>query len=143
MYPVEAHIEAKRLFCECSYSYEEVAAQTGISMSQLKHWGGEEGWSRERAAFERDALANSRRLMTIKTKLLKEAEKDPNPQKIYAISRLLAVTDKRTVDTPQQDKASLFLEWMGNLIEYLKERDGEALRRLQPHIKNFSEWIKT
>jgi len=138
---LDDRINARRLFVESGMSYEEVAAETGVSLSALKNWGKEGKWTEEREEYEREILDISARLRKTTLKKVKEIEADPNDQKIYALRTLLQATFNKSRAKPV-DKARLYLDWLEKLLGYLKAEDAEALRYLQPHLAGFAETIK-
>lgn len=141
-YSLDHRINAKELFVEQSQTYEEVAGATGISVSVLKVWGKEGKWTEERAEFERDVLDIRARLRKTTIKKIKEIEQDPGDQKIHALMKLIDATFKGLGKAPGIDKAGYFLEIMHKLVVYIKEHDGEALRRLEPLIQGFAASVK-
>lgn len=93
-YSWEIRERAEELYIVDGHTYELVAETTGVSLSQLKRWGGEGDWSGRKREY-RQALASVRRdTVLLKGKLLKQAMNSLDPQQVYAFSRLQSVTDK-------------------------------------------------
>ena len=141
-YSLEERARARSMFVETGLSYEQVAQETGISISQLKEWGRDQEWTRERDEYERDYLQLSGGLQKLKVQLLKDAVASGHPQKIYALANLLKATTSPKAAVRSEDRATLFLEWAGKLIDYLKQADTEALRHLEPHLRGFADSVK-
>ena len=138
---LEEKIRARELFVESGCSYEEVAGETGISVSVLKNWGKEGNWTGEREEYEHDVMDLSVRLRKTTLKKMREIEADPNDQKIYALRTLLQATFNQR-KKPGIDKAAFLLEVIERLVKFLGAKDPEALRYLQPHIRAFAEEMK-
>lgn len=142
MYTLEEKARARSLYVESGLTFEATADETGIAPQTLKKWAAEGEWSNDRAEFERDFLQLSGGLQKIKVKLVNEAVLSGDPQKIYALAALMRATSTGPKRQTGQDPAVLFLEFTGRFIEYLKSRDGEALRHLEPHLRGFAETMK-
>ena len=142
-YSVEAKIRAQTLYCEQGLSFELVAEETSVSLSQLKKWAKAGDWATERQDQEAELLELSALLRTTKLNLARKAADTGHPQDIYALSNLLKATAPQRTALQPVDKASLVIDIMGAFIAYLSERDGEALHSLEPHLRGFAEHIKT
>ena len=90
-YPLELKVQARTLYIEGGLTYDEVADETGVGLSQLKEWGKEGNWFTERTQHERDFLALHSNVMRAKVLLAEQAVRTQDPQKIYALSRLLEI----------------------------------------------------
>ena len=141
-YSLDQKVIAREMFVESDQTYEEVAAATGVSTAALKSWGKEGKWQEERDDFQKSVLGVNGKVQKLKLQLLDDAIKGGDPQKIYALANLMRATASGKAIQSSVDRAAMFLDWMGKLLDYLKESDQEALRYLQPHIKNFADSIK-
>lgn len=141
-YSLDDKARARSLFIESGSTLEEVAAETGISVQSLRNWSKDGEWMRERGEFETSYLQLSTRLHKLKVELVDEALAKKNPQQIYALANLMRATAPRLNRTNGEDKATLFLDFAGKFIEYLRGRDGEALRHLEPHLRGFAAAMK-
>jgi hypothetical protein len=142
-YSLEQKVSAREAFVESDQTYEEVAAATGISPAALKAWGKEGNWQKEREEFQKGVLAVNGKVQKLKMQLLDEAIAGGDPQKIYALANLMRVSAAGKAVQSGVDSAALFLKWAQQLIDYLQDKDQEALRYLQPHIRSFAESVKT
>ena len=141
-FSLETRQKSRDLFVEQGLSYEEVARQTGVSINNLKKWGSEEKWTKQRDEYQHEFSQFHAKVGKLKLQLVKEAIDTSDPQKIYALASLLRVSGNGAIAGGAQDKASLFIEFMGDLLEYLKEKDPDSLKYLQPHIASFAEEMK-
>lgn len=124
-------------------TYQEVAAETGVSVNNLKKWGIKGGWTQQRAKFEEEFLAQSAGLSRLIVEQMARCAKSGHSQDVIALTNLLKT--KRALNTlrPQQfDKAAFVLEILNRLVEYLREKSPDSLNHLEPQIRGFAEEIK-
>ena len=145
-YSLEVQHRAKTLFVEEGKTYEEVEKETGVSLSTLKNWGKEGKWLEERKEFERRFLSMTTGLDKLIVEQIQQAAKTKHSQDIFGVGKLLDVRAKiNSALRPSQraeDKAAFFLEVMERFLKFLSERDAEALRHLEPHIRAFADEMK-
>lgn len=141
-YPLEQKVQARTLYVEGGLTYDEVAEETGISLSQLKEWGKEGNWFVERLTYERSFLELHSNVQKMKVELSQKALQTKDPQLIYALSNLMRSTTVGGNRTAKQDKAAITLDLLARLLDYLKGRDSEALRYLEPHLRGFADSLK-
>lgn len=141
-YPLEIKAQARALYIEGGLTYDEVADETGISLSQLKDWGKEGHWFVERAQHERAFLAMHSNVMRAKVKLAEKAVETQDPQAIYALSRLLEVGKGNTKEQSAVSRSILaelltftasryldaFEQIGGVLLAFIDEANPEVLR---------------
>ena len=141
-YPLELKVQARTLYVEGGLTYDEVADETGVSLSQLKEWGKEGNWFVERMQHERDFLSMHSNVMRAKVKLAEKAVNTQDPQAIYALSRLLEV-GKRNAKEQGAISRSLLAELLtftaskyldsfeqigGLLLAFIEEANPDVLR---------------
>lgn len=141
-YSLEKRAQCRALYVESGLSFEQVNGETGVSLSQLKVWAKDGDWTANRDEFEREYLQMSGGLQKLKLKMLNEAISSGHPQQIFALSTLMRATPAPRAAQAGTDRATLFLEFVGKFIEYLKGIDSEALRQLEPHLRGFAEQMK-
>jgi hypothetical protein len=126
-YPWEVRDRAKELYCIDGLTFEQVAEATKVSVSQLKRWSAEEeelgnpSWPDQKREY-RQALSEIRRnTILLRKKLIKQALNTLDPQHVYAVSRLEAISTKaahqeeppppveitREINTPAEAVAAL------------------------------------
>ncbi|MGE0680002.1 MAG: hypothetical protein AB7P69_03690 [Candidatus Binatia bacterium] len=140
-YPLEIKQRARTLYVEGGYTYEDLAQELNISLSQLKAWGGEGDWFAARTEFEKQFLELHSNVQRVKLNLSQKALQSGDPQLIYALSNLMRATQPKAVNAGA-DKATLTIEVLGKLLDYLKQRDSESLRYLEPHLRGFADSLK-
>mgnify|MGYP003393040711 CR=1 FL=1 len=141
-YSLEDKFRARALFVEEGLTYDEVSAETDISESQLKKWGKEGGWVEAQKDFEKEYLEGSVNLRKLSIEMTRKALESKHSQDVIAVTNLLRAMPSARKARNQIDKAALFIDWCGGLIDFLKVRDGEALRYLQPHIESYAASMK-
>lgn len=141
-YPLEIKARARALYIEGGMTYDDVAAETGVSLSQLKEWGTSGEWFAARTEYERSFLELHANVQRVKLELSQKALQTKDPQLIYALSNLMRATAPTGGKGATPDKPALFIGFAAQFVEYLKARDPEALRHLEPHLRGFAESVK-
>jgi len=141
-YGIEDKARARQLFVEDGVTFDEVGEETGVSVSQLKKWGGEGKWVEAQKEFERQYLQLTTDVHKLKLNTVQRALKSGHSQDIFAATRLLQVMPTGRKARRETDEAGRFIKWMSGLIDYLKQRDADALRHLEPHIRGFADSVK-
>lgn len=101
-YPMEIREEAAGLYVEGGMTYEQVAAETGVSKSQIVRWA-EAGKWRERKAEYRSAISGIRRdTVRLRQALVGKAMESLDPQDVYALARIESIAEKRTAAQPDR-----------------------------------------
>ncbi len=141
-YGLEEKSRARQLFVEDGLNYDEVAEETAISIQTIKKWGGEGGWVAAQKEFEREYMELTTNVHKLKLETVKNALASKHSQDIIAATNLLKAMPVSRKGRGQFDRAAYFLEIIDGEIKYLKERDPEALRYLEPHLRGFAESMK-
>lgn len=90
-YSWEVRERAEELYIVEGYTFEQAAAATGVSESQLKRWSAEDNWGDRKKEY-RQALGEIRRnTVLLRKKLIAQALASGEPQDVYAAARLEAV----------------------------------------------------
>jgi len=89
-YSWEIREQAEELYIIDGLTYEAVAEATGVSLSQLKRWGGEDTWVDRRKEY-RQAQTSIRRGVTLaKAKAVNALLTTMDPQTAYAFASLVS-----------------------------------------------------
>lgn len=101
-YSWEVREQAQEYYVIEGHTYDEVAGLTGVSVSQLKRWGAEEGWSEAKREYRRALTDIKRKRVKLRAKLVNKALNSLDPQAIYAYAAIekVAVKDKSTTQAP-------------------------------------------
>lgn len=84
----EIREDAYNLYVTDGKTFEQVAALTGVSLSQLKRWGQSEGWADAKREY-REALQSIKRdTVKLRAGLLKKALSSQDAQDVYAFAAL-------------------------------------------------------
>ena len=95
MYDLEIRKRARDLFVERGQCYEVVAERTGISISQLKKYGGAEKWIKQRGEHERAVVSADAKILQAMDFLVDKilmSVKDGggfDPQEIFAAGKAI------------------------------------------------------
>lgn len=80
-------------------TYDQVAARSGVSVSQLKRWGQEDGWGDARREYRRALQSIKRDTVKLRADLLKKALGSQDAQDIYAFAALERIEASRKTGT--------------------------------------------
>lgn len=120
--------EAARLYIQEGLTLAQVSARTGVPLRTLEEWSRKYGWVSKRKRFllqneELEALVHKLAMRLVKAAL----EEEPDPQRIYAISRAYALLKPdarerlREIEKLERETAAESAEErMRKLIEFLK-----------------------
>ncbi|HBD18669.1 MAG TPA: hypothetical protein DC063_00210 [Arenimonas sp.] len=86
----EIRERAEGLYIIDGLTYEQTAARTGVSVTQLKRWGADGGWGERRAEYRRELSDIRRGTVQLRAKLLRKVldSPEPDPQDVYAFARI-------------------------------------------------------
>lgn len=141
-YSLETRQKARDLFVEQGLSYEEVARQTGVSVNNLKKWGSEEKWTKQRDEYQREFAQFHAKIGKLKLKLVNEALDTGEPQKIYALSGLMRASGNGEAIGGAEDRIAVCGECLADLSDYVEEKDPEAFKSFKLFIRDFFKRIK-
>lgn len=124
-YSFEIRERAADLYVTEGYTFEQVSKATGVSVSQLKAWSGQEGWQEQKREY-RKALSDIKRTsIKLQRELLMQALEKMDPQLVYAAARLMStLKQKGALDQPQMDAEA----------ERKKELDAETLKKIREQV---------
>ncbi|WP_035238134.1 hypothetical protein [Desulfobacter vibrioformis] len=87
-YPLDTRLDARCLYVVDGMTYDQVSTATGVSVSQLKKWGSDEGWTARRREY-RDAQVSIREnTVLLRAGLLKNALTTKDAQDVYAVAAM-------------------------------------------------------
>lgn len=91
-YSWEVRESAEELYIIDGQTYEQVADNTGVSISQLKRWGLDSvpTWTERRREYRQAQSSVRRNVMLAKAKLIESVIDSEDPQKAYAFSALVS-----------------------------------------------------
>ena len=120
-YSWETREQAEELYIIDGLTYEQVAERTTVSLSQLKRWGGENGWVERRKEYRQAQSTIRRGVMLAKAKAVNALLTTMDPQTAYAFASLVS---------------------SGKIIEQ-EARDNRVLTQTDPAIGTIERPIKT
>jgi hypothetical protein len=93
-YPYEIRMDARGHYVISGMTYEQVAEVTGVSVSQLKKWGSDEGWVESRKKYREAQVSIGENTMLLRADLLKNALTTKDAQDVYAVAAMekIAIT---------------------------------------------------
>jgi transposase-like protein len=158
--------DAEDLYIKEQKTIEEISTATGVSVSQVQRWAKEETWKEEKEKFqERINKAREETRVLMREEILiedlvhqrdlmkkyfegKEVMEKADTQMMYAYTNVTDSICKILADMRKRDEAlrsiqkidrpQLFLDFMRDLVSFLKDRDPAGLEALE---KNFDEFI--
>ena len=120
-YSWETREQAEELYIIDGLTYEQVAQRSSVSLSQLKRWGGEDGWVERRKEYRQAQSTIRRGVMLAKAKAVNALLTTMDPQTAYAFASLVS---------------------SGKIIEQ-EARDNRVLAQTDPAIGTIERPIKT
>lgn len=138
---LEIRYRGEEMYIVDGLTFEQVAAETGVSVTQLKNWSAADGWREKREEYRRTRKDLQSTLLTLRKNMAERAKNDPDPQNIYAFIRLETLADRKEKKhevVAKIDKPTIFLENIEFIASVLKDIDPEGLKAL---AKNFDELI--
>ncbi|MDP8256451.1 MAG: hypothetical protein P9M14_11945 [Candidatus Alcyoniella australis] len=120
--------EAQTLFVREGHSLAEISRRVGVSATTLSKWKAKGDWERLRKRYLASEKHFALGLAELKNKLLNLAlaDEDPDPQKVYALAKIMAASQPYTnrelkkLEEDEKEKRS---------PEQLKELLQETLQR--------------
>ena len=124
---------AENLYVYEGLTFEQVAQETGVSVSQLKRWSEDGQWQEQKKERLQNLTELKRKRLQLHRAQLDKALGSLDPQDIYALSRLEAMSKRSEPRKEQQkeveiDRPALFLQDLQFVAEILKEVDPEGLK---------------
>jgi transposase len=138
----EVRERAEELYVVDGLTFDQVAQETGVSVTQLKNWSGAEGWREKREEYRVNKQSVRSTVAKLRKQLALDALNTSDPQKVFAFIRLEALAgrqEKRTEEAPKIDRPALFLEDLEFIASVLQVQDPEGLKVL---AKNFDGMIE-
>ena len=130
-YPDDTKILAEELYVYDGMTLEQIAEKLDISIQTLKQWSSDRGWFQLKKEMQTASIEIRHDSIRLLQKATKEALASLDPQKIYALSSLRAVTRKESTQNekePDIDRPRMFLEDMEFAVKILQEVDPAALK---------------
>ena len=136
-YPEETRELAEEIYIYDGKTLEQVSDTTQIPMPTLKQWSSDGSWFQKKKEYRTAALAIKHDTIQLQRRLTEKALETLDPQAIYALSRLRAVTRKESTQNekePDIDRPRMFLEDMEFAVKILQEVDPAALKLFGKHF---------
>lgn len=94
--------QAEEYYVLDGHTYKEVSGLTGVSVSQLKRWSADAGWTESRREHRRALGDIKRKTVLLRRDLLEKAVNSLDPQRVYAFAAIEKATrgkEKEKVET--------------------------------------------
>ena len=150
---LETRFEAEDLYIIDGLTYEQVAAKTGVSVSQLKNWAAAGGWREKRAEYRQSQASNRAKVEKLRQLMLDQALGSADPQAVYAavrVQQMAARLEQQRRSAAESsavvadvDRPKFFLQSLEFIAEQLKEWDPEGLRVLSRNFEILIDRFKT
>lgn len=151
-YPLDTRLDARGFYVVDGMTYDQVSKATGVSISQLKKWGSDEGWTDRRREY-REAQASIREnTMLLRASLLKKTLTSRDAQDAYAVAAIekmvLAIEKARQPDPAPADAPKMNFDDPEAMIDGLWAAiEGKAARMINSpetmDLKQIQAGIKT
>ena len=136
-YPEETREIAEEIYVYDGKTLEQVADQTQIPIQTLKQWSSDGSWFAKKKEYQSTSLVIKQNMIRLQKDLIQKALDTLDPQAIYALARLKAVTkkaDTKADKEPDIDRPKLFMEDMEFAVKILQEVDPQALKLFGKHF---------
>jgi len=87
-YPYETRVNARGHYVIDGMTYEQVADVVGVSISQLKKWGVDEGWVARRKEYREAQTSIAENTVLLRAGLLRNALDTKDAQDVYAAAAM-------------------------------------------------------
>jgi transposase len=169
-YSFEVVDRCEGMYINDGKTLDEISKSSGVSVSQIERWYKKYEWKEKREQFrKRTSKAQEETRALMREEILledlvhqrdlmkryfedKEIMEKADTQMMYAytnvtdsICKILADMRKRdeALRTVQRvDRLPLFLDFMRDLVLFLKDRDPAALEKMEENFDPFIEWAK-
>jgi hypothetical protein len=130
-------IEAKRLYLEENLSLEEIQKRMPqVSIASLYRWSGDEKWDAEREEVALTAFSSHRKILKMISDKLDEIAKTGVIDSGESDSLTKLAKTVKTLFKDVDSYGNIILA-IGELTEFLAERDQELLEKLHPYLIEF------
>lgn len=120
-YAWEVRDRAEELYVVDGKTYEETAATTGVSATQIQRWAVEDAWQEKRRDLRQALGAKRRDRIMLQCNMMKKALTSLDPQDVYAVVRLEALMNRRPSPDPEQLLDARVIKTPQEAIEVLEE----------------------
>jgi len=139
---------AENLYIHKQKTYEEVSRIISIPVVTIQRWSTQYDWRKQKLDHIKRKIGRRKELYLLKDQLIKSAQDNSDPQAVYKLAAL-----QRTIDAEEKgdqseessqkiDRPQLFLEFMRDLVSFLKDRDPDGLTALEKNFDDFVDWAK-
>lgn len=155
--------------CETLYvvegkTYDEIANSSGVSIAQVQRWADKYEWRKKKEERKSETLKAQAEIRSpVREKILLDLRKqknrydkffetlpegEVNTQATYAHTTLCKTISDIQKDLDSKmvqsiDRPQIFLDFMRDLVSFLKDKDPDALGGLEKNFDEFIEFAKT
>jgi len=139
---------AENLYVYRQKTYEEISRIIDVPVVTIQRWSEKFEWRDKKLAYIKARVGRRRELYVLKDQLIKDAKDNTDPQAVYKLGALQRTIDaEEKGDPPEQgtqkiDRPQVFLDFMRDLVSFLKDRDPAALEGLEKNFDEFVGWAK-
>lgn len=135
---------AENFYIHKQKTYEEVSKIIDVPVVTIQRWSAQYDWRKQKLDHIKRKIGRRKELYLLKDQLIKSAQDNIDPQAVYKLAAL-----QRTIDAEEKgdqseesnqkiDRPQVFLDFMRDLVVFLKDRDPAGLEALE---KNFDEFV--
>lgn len=147
-YSMEVVETAENLYLYKQKTYDEISQVVGIPVVTIQRWSKKYEWRSKRLDYIKRRVGRRKELYIIKDNLILEAQGNTDPQAVYKLAALQKTIDAEERGDPQEneqqkiDRPQIYLEFMRDLVVFLKDRDPAALKEVEKNFDGFVGWAK-
>jgi hypothetical protein len=93
---------AQEFYVVDGMTYEQVAAQTNVSVPAIKEWSAAEKWREKRLQYRQDLQDIKANTVKLRKALLEKSLLSLDPQDVYAVSRLESLASRQAIGNRQE-----------------------------------------
>jgi len=148
-YSMEVVETAENLYIYKQKTYEEISKITGVPVVTIQRWSAQYEWRAKKLDYIKRKIGRRKELYIIKDQLIQAAQDNTDPQAVYKLTALQKTIDSEERGDPQEtdqqkiDRPQIFLDFMRDLISFLKDRDADSVAALEKNFDEFVQFAKT
>ena len=139
---------AENLYVYKNKTYEEISKIIYVPVVTIQRWSTQYEWRKKKIEYIKQRVGTRKELYLIKDQLIKEAQGNTDPQAVYKLAALQKTIDAEEKGDSEEkefkkiDRPQIFLDFMRDLVVFLKDRDPGSLPALEKNFDEFVGWAK-
>lgn len=148
-YSMEIIETAEKLYVYKQKTHEEIEKIVDVPVVTIQRWSEKYEWRKAKLDYIKRRIGRRKELYIIKDNLILEAQNNTDAQAVYKLAALQRTIDAEEKGDPEErdaqkvDRPQLFLDFMRDLVSFLKDRDPAGLEALEKNFDEFVDFVKT